>query len=154
MRGRNNAIWQALVNLYEHHRLSAVSCLLRTQRSSGIEVAATGTGRQNHSVLRQFGCRQIYSAERPASGYRSHKQPRFPTRMIRVCTPPPSAKCSNCPSGGYIIDTPGIKGFGTFDMEKEEVAHYFKRNIRRYRPTASTTTVRTHTSRVAPCSGR
>lgn len=30
------------------------------------------------------------------------------------------------PQGGYIIDTPGIKGFGTFDMEKEEVAHYFK----------------------------
>ena len=30
------------------------------------------------------------------------------------------------PLGGYIIDTPGIKGFGTFDMEKEEVAHYFK----------------------------
>lgn len=28
--------------------------------------------------------------------------------------------------GGYLIDTPGIKGFGTFDMEKEEVGHYFK----------------------------
>ncbi len=28
--------------------------------------------------------------------------------------------------GGYIIDTPGIKGFGTFDMKKEEVGHYFK----------------------------
>ena len=28
--------------------------------------------------------------------------------------------------GGYIIDTPGIKGFGTFDMEQEEVGHYFK----------------------------
>ena len=27
---------------------------------------------------------------------------------------------------GYIIDTPGIKGFGTFDMEREEVGHYFK----------------------------
>ncbi|WP_321424942.1 ribosome small subunit-dependent GTPase A [uncultured Bacteroides sp.] len=27
---------------------------------------------------------------------------------------------------GYIIDTPGIKGFGTFDMKDEEVAHYFK----------------------------
>ena len=26
---------------------------------------------------------------------------------------------------GYIIDTPGIKGFGTFDMEVEEVGHYF-----------------------------
>lgn len=26
---------------------------------------------------------------------------------------------------GYIIDTPGIKGFGTFDMEIEEIGHYF-----------------------------
>ena len=25
-----------------------------------------------------------------------------------------------------IIDTPGIKGFGTFDMKREEVSHYFK----------------------------
>ena len=32
--------------------------------------------------------------------------------------------------GGYIIDTPGIKGFGTFDMEKEEVGHYFKEIFR------------------------
>lgn len=30
------------------------------------------------------------------------------------------------PEGGYIIDTPGIKGFGTFDIEKEEVDHYFR----------------------------
>jgi len=30
------------------------------------------------------------------------------------------------PDGGQIIDTPGIKGFGTFDMEREEVAHYFR----------------------------
>ena len=27
---------------------------------------------------------------------------------------------------GYIIDTPGIKGFGTFDMKREEVGHYFR----------------------------
>lgn len=30
------------------------------------------------------------------------------------------------PDGGSIIDTPGIKGFGTFDMEREEVGHYFR----------------------------
>jgi len=30
------------------------------------------------------------------------------------------------PEGGSIIDTPGIKGFGTFDMERTEVAHYFR----------------------------
>jgi ribosome biogenesis GTPase len=29
------------------------------------------------------------------------------------------------PEGGYIIDTPGIKGFGVFDMEGVEIAHYF-----------------------------
>ena len=29
------------------------------------------------------------------------------------------------PGGGYIIDTPGIKGFGTFDMEPEELTSYF-----------------------------
>lgn len=27
---------------------------------------------------------------------------------------------------GAIIDTPGIKGFGTIDFEKEEVSHYFR----------------------------
>ena len=30
------------------------------------------------------------------------------------------------PDGGYLIDTPGIKGFGTFDIEKEELTSYFK----------------------------
>lgn len=28
-------------------------------------------------------------------------------------------------TSGYLIDTPGIKGFGTFDMEAEEIGHYF-----------------------------
>lgn len=34
------------------------------------------------------------------------------------------------PGGGYIIDTPGIKGFGTFDMEPEELTSYFKEIFR------------------------
>ena len=29
------------------------------------------------------------------------------------------------PNGGWLIDTPGIKGFGTFDMEPEELTSYF-----------------------------
>lgn len=29
------------------------------------------------------------------------------------------------PQGGYLIDTPGVKGFGTIDFEPEEVAHFF-----------------------------
>ena len=30
------------------------------------------------------------------------------------------------PDGGAVIDTPGIKGFGTIDFEREEVSHYFR----------------------------
>ena len=29
------------------------------------------------------------------------------------------------PFGGYLIDTPGIKGFGTVEMEGSEISHYF-----------------------------
>ena len=34
------------------------------------------------------------------------------------------------PEGGYVIDTPGIKGFGTFDIEREELGSYFKEIFR------------------------
>ena len=30
-----------------------------------------------------------------------------------------------CDEGGYLIDTPGIKGFGMLAMEDAEVSHYF-----------------------------
>jgi ribosome biogenesis GTPase / thiamine phosphate phosphatase len=28
-------------------------------------------------------------------------------------------------TGGFIIDTPGIKGFGIIDMDKDEISHFF-----------------------------
>ena len=56
-----------------------------------------------------------------------------------ISLPPPPSNWRGCPdaveaspSGGrlegasYLIDTPGIKGFGTFDMEPEEITGYFK----------------------------
>ena len=30
------------------------------------------------------------------------------------------------PDGGALIDIPGVKGFGTFNIERDEVAHYFR----------------------------
>ncbi len=36
-------------------------------------------------------------------------------------------------TGGFIIDTPGIKEFGTVDMEPGEISHYF-REFRKYLP--------------------
>ena len=37
--------------------------------------------------------------------------------------PQPSA---SSPQPSYIIDTPGIRGFGTFDFQREEVSHFFR----------------------------
>lgn len=34
------------------------------------------------------------------------------------------------PNPSYIIDTPGIRGFGTFDFERAEVSHYFREIFR------------------------
>ena len=36
------------------------------------------------------------------------------------------------PSGGYLIDTPGVKGFGTVDFG-DDVAHYFREIFARSR---------------------
>jgi ribosome biogenesis GTPase / thiamine phosphate phosphatase len=30
------------------------------------------------------------------------------------------------PGGGFVIDTPGIRGFGVVDMEKNEIYHFFR----------------------------
>ena len=34
------------------------------------------------------------------------------------------------PFGGFIIDTPGIRGFGVVDMEKNEIYHFFREIFR------------------------
>lgn len=34
-------------------------------------------------------------------------------------------QCTKADVRGWVIDTPGIKGFGTIDIEREEVSHYF-----------------------------
>ena len=36
-----------------------------------------------------------------------------------------NVQCTN-ENCGWIIDTPGIKGFGTIDFEREEVSHFFR----------------------------
>ena len=35
--------------------------------------------------------------------------------------------------GGYLIDTPGIKGFGLIDIENDEICRYFP-DLFRYAP--------------------
>lgn len=40
------------------------------------------------------------------------------------------AEMLSLPGGGYIIDTPGIKGLGVVDIEKEELGNYFRELMR------------------------
>ena len=59
----------------------------------------------------------------PKTGHISyaHLQGRHTTslyEMYRLC------------SGGYIIDTPGLRGFGLVDLEKEEIYKYFPEMLR------------------------
>ena len=48
------------------------------------------------------------------------------TTFSEMYTLPQSLNSQLSTLNSYIIDTPGIKGFGTFDMERTEVAHYFR----------------------------
>jgi ribosome biogenesis GTPase len=41
-----------------------------------------------------------------------------------------SLPCSSAKNDSFIIDSPGIRGFGTFDIEKEELTSYFKEIFR------------------------
>lgn len=47
-------------------------------------------------------------------------------------------------SGGYIIDTPGLRGFGLVDLRKEEIALYFPEMLRASRGCRFTPCTHTH----------
>ncbi len=46
--------------------------------------------------------------------------------------------------GGFIIDTPGIKGFGMLEMEKEEIGHYFPEIFQRLKKCQYSNCTHTH----------
>ncbi len=48
------------------------------------------------------------------------------TTTFSEMIPVPNVKAQTSSHYSYLIDTPGIKGFGTFDIEPEELTSYFK----------------------------
>ena len=56
----------------------------------------------------------------------AHNTGMHTTTFSEMISLPPLASCSSPLAPSYLIDTPGIKGFGTFDMEREELTSYFK----------------------------
>lgn len=52
------------------------------------------------------------------------------SEMYRVQMPDTDTGNAGKQEDTWIIDTPGIKGFGTIDMQREEVGHYFREIFR------------------------
>ena len=55
-----------------------------------------------------------------------HDQGMHTTTFSELYVMPQTEEFPSCSSPTYIIDTPGIKGFGTIEFEKETVSHYFR----------------------------
>ena len=60
----------------------------------------------------------------------AHNMGQHTTTFSEMISLPPVASTAEGEWTGALIDTPGIKGFGTFDMEPEEISGYFKEIFR------------------------
>ena len=60
----------------------------------------------------------------------AHDAGQHTTTFSEMIEMPSSASKGTAGEASYLIDTPGIKGFGTFDMEPEEISGYFKEIFR------------------------
>ena len=56
----------------------------------------------------------------------AHQTGMHTTTFSEMISLPPVVGGSPADKHSFLIDTPGIKGFGTFDMEREELTSYFK----------------------------
>ena len=128
-----------LLDADELHYLDLMQNLYETIGYTTLRVSATeGTGLSRLQEILQdkislfsgnsgVGKSTLINALVPDAGLRTaaiseaHDQGTHTTTFSEMIPLPSS------PEGrGYIIDTPGIRGFGTFDIEKEELTSYFK----------------------------
>ena len=55
----------------------------------------------------------------------AHEQGRHTTTFYEMYKVSPCHSERSEESGGFIVDTPGLRGFGLVDLKKEEIALYF-----------------------------
>lgn len=89
--------------------ISAIKEVLNAKRS--VIIGQSGTGK---SSLLNYIDKKIEIKTKEISNY--HNQGKHTTTF---------AEMHELSFGGEIIDTPGIKGFGIVDIDKNEIAHYF-----------------------------
>ena len=102
---------------YECFRLSVTensrTDIIKTKMKDKISLLAGNSGVGKTSLLNNFNPSLNLKTEE-ISDY--HKQGKHITTFPEM---------HRMPFGGFIIDTPGIRGFGVVDMERNEIYHFF-----------------------------
>ncbi|MCD8302256.1 MAG: ribosome small subunit-dependent GTPase A [Prevotellaceae bacterium] len=119
---------RSLMELYQSlsypvHSLSAISGSLPPALESALRGKVTllsGNSGVGKSTILNLLCPTACQRTAPIS--QAHDTGRHATTLARLFPLPQG--------GGALIDTPGIKGFGSVDMRREEVSHYFREIFR------------------------
>ncbi len=127
---------QAIIALYESLGYPCFRCSASTgngieairQSFSGKTTLLSGNSGVGKSTLLN---RLIPDAKVKTAGISTaHDTGMHTTTFSEMFPLPPTLNSQLSTLNSYIIDTPGIKGFGTFDMERAEVSHYFREIFR------------------------
>lgn len=112
-----------LINLYEYIGYSCVKTSTVTNEGMD-EVKNKIKGKvalfSGHSGV---GKSSIINILIPGAGLKTGAVSGYHGRGMHTTT---FSEMVDVPSGGFIIDTPGVKGFGMVEMEKEQISHYFR----------------------------
>jgi ribosome biogenesis GTPase / thiamine phosphate phosphatase len=98
------------LSLYDNTNLEALKMLMKDKKS----LIAGNSGVGKSTLLNAFNP-DLNLKTAPISDY--HKQGKHITTFPEM---------HQMPFGGFVIDTPGLKGFGVVDMERNEIYHFFR----------------------------
>lgn len=112
----------ALINMYEHIGYPCIK--ISALHKDGIEILQSKikgkiTLFSGHSGV---GKSTLINAFIPHAGLKTGAISGYHGKGMHTTT---FSEMIELSEGGFIIDTPGIKGFGTVNMEKNEIFHYF-----------------------------
>ncbi|MGM9758938.1 MAG: ribosome small subunit-dependent GTPase A [Parabacteroides sp.] len=118
----DQAYMEALITLYTHIGYPCMKVCARTE--SGLEALKTDlkdkvTLLSGHSGV---GKSTLINKLVPGVELKTGTISEYHNKGMHTTT---FSEMISLPEGGYLIDTPGIKGFGTIEMEGAEIAHYF-----------------------------
>lgn len=113
---------EALINLYEY--IGYPCFKISARNSTGLDILNDKLKNQitlfsGHSGV---GKSTLINAIVPNATLRTGDISNYHGKGMHTTT---FSEMLELPQGGFIIDTPGIKGFGTVDMSPEEISHYF-----------------------------